>query len=179
MLFDDKPFPTDPKRVDQLNYCYMMDQDAQGNFLCTAPEASSIARSDREGNVRLVPTPTPNAYPRRGYRDDNNQFWFTEFFADNVASIDLDTDKITEYQIQPRYISPYYARPDSTGKIWISSTGSDRLLRLDPETGKVVKYLMPVEYDARKVVVDNSADRITVWLPNKNQGQLIRVDVTN
>ena len=179
MLFDDKPFPTDPKRVDQLNYCYMMDQDAQGNFLCTAPEASSIARSDREGNVRLVPTPTPNAYPRRGYRDDNNQFWFTEFFADNVASIDLDTDKITEYQIQPRYISPYYARPDSTGKIWISSTGSDRLLRLDPETGKVVKYLMPVEYDARKVVVDNSADRITVWLPNKNQGQLIRVEVTN
>jgi len=27
------------------------------------------------------------------------------------------------------------------------------------------------------VVVDNSAERITVWLPNKNQGQLIRVEV--
>lgn len=177
MLFDDKPLPTDPNRVGQLNYCYMMDQDAQGNFLCTAPEASSIARSDGQGKVRLVPTPTPNAYPRRGYRDTNNHFWFTEFFADNVAVIDLDTDKITEYPLQPRHISPYYARPDRTGKIWISSTGSDRLLRLDPETGKVIKYLMPVTYDARKVVVDNSADRITVWLPNKNQGQLIRVEV--
>ena len=179
MLFDDKPFPTDPDRVGQLNYCYMMDQDAEGNFLCTAPEASSIARSDGQGNVRLVPTPTPNAYPRRGYRDANNRFWFTEFFADNVAVIDLDTDNITEYPLQPRHISPYYARPDRTGKIWISSTGSDRLLRLDPETGEVVKYLMPVEYDARKVVVDNSADRITVWLPNKNHGQLIRVEVAN
>jgi streptogramin lyase len=179
MLFDDKPFPTDPDRVGQLNYCYMMDQDAEGNFLCTAPEASSIARSDGKGNVRLVTTPTPNAYPRRGYRDDNNHFWFTEFFADKVGVINLDTDKIMEYPLGPRYISPYYARPDRTGKIWISSTGSDRLLRLDPETGKVVKYLMPVEYDARKVVVDNSADRITVWLPNKNQGQLIRVEVTN
>ena len=179
MLFDDKPFPTDPNRVGQLNYCYMMDQDAEGNFLCTAPEASSIARSDGEGNVRLVPTLTPNAYPRRGYRDDNNHFWFTEFFADNVASIDLDTDQITEYPIQPRYISPYYARPDRNGKIWISSTGSDRLLRLDPETGNIVKYLMPVTYDARKVIVDNSADRITVWLPNKNQGQLIRIEVAN
>jgi virginiamycin B lyase len=177
MLFDDKPFPTDPDRVGQLNYCYMMDQDAAGNFLCTAPEASSIARSDGEGNVRLVPTPTPNAYPRRGYRDTNNGFWFTEFFADNVAVINLDNDEITEYPLQPRHISPYYARPDRNGKIWISSTGSDRLLRLDPETGKVVKYLMPVEYDARKVVVDNSADRITVWLPNKNQGQLIRIEV--
>ncbi|MDG1308452.1 MAG: carboxypeptidase regulatory-like domain-containing protein [Porticoccaceae bacterium] len=179
MLFDDKPFPTDPNRVGQLNYCYMMDQDADGNFLCTAPEASSIARSDSEGNVRLVSTPTPNAYPRRGYRDDNNHFWFTEFFADNVASIDLATDKITEYPIQPRYISPYYARPDRSGKIWISSTGSDRLMRLDPETGEVVKYLMPVSYDARKVVVDNSADRITVWLPNKNHGQLIRIEVAD
>jgi streptogramin lyase len=179
MLFDDKPFPTDPNRVGQLNYCYMMDQDADGNFLCTAPEASSIARSDSEGNVRLVSTPTPNAYPRRGYRDDNNHFWFTEFFADNVASIDLATDKITEYPIQPRYISPYYARPDRSGKIWISSTGSDRLMRLDPETGEVVKYLMPVSYDARKVVIDNSADRITVWLPNKNHGQLIRIEVAD
>ena len=179
ILFDDKQFPTDPNRVGQLNYCYMMDQDAEGNFLCTAPEASSIARSDGEGNVRLVPTLTPNAYPRRGYRDDNNHFWFTEFFADNVASIDLDTDQITEYPIQPRYISPYYARPDRNGKIWISSTGSDRLLRLDPETGNIVKYLMPVTYDARKVIVDNSADRITVWLPNKNQGQLIRIEVAN
>ncbi|MGK0499697.1 MAG: hypothetical protein ACJAYG_001339 [Oceanicoccus sp.] len=29
------------------------------------------------------------------------------------------------------------------------------------------------------MVVDNSADRITVWLPNKNQGQLIRGEVAN
>ena len=67
MLFDDKPFPTDPNRVGQLNYCYMMDQDAEGNFLCTAPEASSIARSDGEGNVRSsVPTPTPQCLSAAG-----------------------------------------------------------------------------------------------------------------
>jgi hypothetical protein len=176
-LFDDKPSPKDPGRVGQFNYCYMMDQDQQGNFLCTVPEASSIARADSEGKVRLIPTPTPHAYPRRGHRDDNNRFWFTEFFADKIAVIDLNTDEITEYPLEPRYISPYYARPDRTGKIWISSARSDRLMRLDPKTGKVVKYLMPVTYDARKVVADNSADRITVWLPNKNLGQLIRVEV--
>jgi hypothetical protein len=36
---------------------------------------------------------------------------------------------------------------------------------------------MPVYYDARKVVVDLSAATTTVWLANKNSGQLIRVEV--
>ena len=35
---------------------------------------------------------------------------------------------------------------------------------------------MPVYYDARKVVTDPTADRITVWLPNKNMSQLIKVE---
>jgi len=176
-LFDRWESPKDVDRVGQLNYCYMMDQDMDGNFLCTVPEASAIARTDSGGKVRLIPTPTPHAYPRRGYRDEKNRFWFGEFFADKVGYIDLETDEIKEYDIQPKYISPYYARPDRTGKIWISSVGSDRLLRLNPATGDVVQYLMPVTYDARKVVVDNNADRITVWLPNKNLGQLVRVEV--
>lgn len=176
-LFDDLPAPTSPGRVGQLNYCYMMDQDSNGNFLCTVPEASAIARTDSQGNVRMIPTPTPYSYPRRGYRDEQERFWFSEFFADKVAFIDLKTDKITEYPVGPKYIAPYYARPDRTGKIWVSSTGSDLMMRLDPKTGKVVKYLMPVNYDARKVVVDNRADRITVWLPNKNRSELIRIEV--
>lgn len=177
MLFDDRPSPESPHHDNQLNYCYMMDQDIAGNFLCTAPEPSAIARADAHGKVRLIPTPTPYAYPRRGYRDDKNRFWFSEFFADNVGVIDLNTDKIKEYPLTPRYISPYYTRADRNGDIWISSTGSDRLLKLDPETGEVVKFLMPVSYDARKVVIDDNADRITIWLPNKNQAQLIRVEI--
>jgi len=59
----------------------------------------------------------------------------------------------------------------------VSSTGSDRLLRLDPQTGEILQYLMPVAYDARKVVVDLSAKVTTVWLPNKNAAQLIRIEV--
>jgi streptogramin lyase len=176
-LFGGKPVPQDPNRANQRNYCYMMEQDKNGNFLCTTPEASAITRADADGNVRMIPTPTPHAYPRRGYRDDQNRFWFTEFWADRIGVIDLDTDEIKEYPLEPRYISPYYARPDAKGYIWVSSTGSDRLLRLDPRTGEVVKYLMPVYYDARKVVVDTSADHTTVWLPNKNRAQLIRVEI--
>lgn len=177
MLFNDKPLVESPHHDNQLNYCYMFDQDKDGNFLCTAPEPSAIARADSDGKVRLIHTPTPFSYPRRGYRDDENRFWFSEFFADRIGVINLDNDKITEFPLQPRYISPYYARPDRDGHIWVSSTGSDRLLRLNPKTGDVVQYLMPVSYDARKVVVDDRADRITVWLPNKNEAQLIRVEL--
>lgn len=178
MLFNDKPEPDDPHHIDPLNYCYMMDQDQNGDFICTAPEPSAIVRADlRSGKARLIYTPTPLAYPRRGYRDSNNQFWFGEFYADQVGVLDLHTDEIREFAMPHQFISPYYARPDEKGSVWISSTGSDRLLRLFPDTGDVVEYLMPVPYDARKVVVDTRADRITVWLPNKNAGELIRVEV--
>ena len=177
MLFDDKPTPVSPYHRNLLNYCYMMDQDADGRFLCTAPEPSAIARADNEGRVRLVYTPTRHAYPRRGYRDDQNRFWFAEFYADKVGMIDLSTDQITEYPLNEPFLFPYYARPDNAGRVWISSTGSDYLLKLDIASGQFTRYLMPVEYDARKVVVDEQATHTTIWLPNKNAGQLIRVEV--
>lgn len=177
-LFDAMPDPVDPTHVGPLNYCYMMDQDKDGDFLCTAPEPSGILRASlRTGKSRFIPTPTPIAYPRRGYRDPENRFWFGEFYADKIGMIDLNTDKITEYPVGVKWISPYYARPDGKGRIWVSATGSDRLLRLDPKTGAVVQYLMPVHYDARKVVVDLNADRTTVWLPNKNANELVRIEI--
>ena len=155
-----------------------MDQARDGNFLCTDAEESAVVRADSaSGRVRLIPTITPWAYPRRGYRDDANRFWFGEFYADKIGVLDLNTDTVKEYETTPKYISPYYARPDKNGNIWVSSTGSDRVLSLDPKSGEVIQYLMPVYYDARKVVVDLSAGKTTVWLPNKNLAQLIRIEV--
>ena len=177
-LYDGRPPPDDPGHANPFHYCYMMDQDQSGHFLCTDPSASAVMRADAgSGRLKLIPTITPFAYPRRGYRDDHNRFWFGEFYADKIGVIDLNTDTVKEYDTASKYLSPYYARPDKNGKIWVSSTGSDRLLRLDPGTGEILQYLMPVAYDARKVVVDLSAAVTTVWLPNKNAAQLIRVEV--
>ena len=93
--------------------------------------------------------------------------------------IDLNTDVIREYPVGLKWISPYYARPDAKGRVWVSALGSDRLLRLDPMTGKIDQFLMPVSYDARKVVVDVRANLTTVWLPNKNANQIIRVEIAD
>ncbi|GAB3287441.1 hypothetical protein GCM10027297_32170 [Parahaliea aestuarii] len=176
-LFGGLDQPEDPDRADQMNYCYMMDQDRDGNFLCTVPEGSGIARADTSGKVTFTPTPTPHAYPRRGRLASDNRFWFTEFFADQLAVIDLESNEITEYSLGIDFISPYYAHPDGKGRIWASSTGSDRLLRFNPATGELVQYLMPVYYDARKIVVVDGTDRTTIWIPNKNTAQLVRVEV--
>ena len=54
--------------------------------------------------------------------------------------------------------------------------GSDRVVRIEANTGETIEYLMPVYYDARKVVVDRSSGRTVVWLPNKNLAQLIRIE---
>jgi len=177
-LYEDKTPPVDPFHTNPFHFCYMSDQDADGNFLCTDPVGSAIVRADAAtGRTRLIPTPTPLAFPRRGYRDPQNRFWFGEFFADKIGVIDLATDRITEYETGTKYLSPYYARPDRNGDVWVSSTGSDRVLRLDPKTGGITQYLMPVYYDARKVVVDLNAKMTTVWLPNKNSGTLLRIEV--
>jgi len=177
-LFDHMPPPDDPWHDDPLNYCYMMDQDDSGDFICTAPVPSGIIRASRTtGKSTFYPTPTRHAYPRRGYRDEQNRFWFGEFYGDNIGVMDLNTNVINEYAIGTDFISPYYARPDGRGNVWVSSTGSDRLLRLKIADGEIVQYLMPVQYDARKVVVDSSSEHITVWLPNKNAAELIRVEI--
>lgn len=176
-LFGALEQPEDPDRADQMNYCYMMDQDRDGNFLCTVPEGSGVARADASGKVTFTPTPTPHAYPRRGRLASDNRFWFSEFFADQLAVIDLESNEITEYPLGIDFISPYYAHPDGKGRVWASSTGSDRLLRFTPDTGELVQYLMPVYYDARKIVVVDEEDRTTIWIPNKNTAQLIRVEV--
>jgi streptogramin lyase len=49
-------------------------------------------------------------------------------------------------------------------------------MRINPKTGETSEYLLPVYYDARKVVVDPSTANTNVWLPNKNLAQLIRIE---
>lgn len=162
---------------------YMVDRDSQDNAFFTdygrfGYQGSYISRIDgKTGEVTFYPTPTSNAFPRRGYIDPQDRFWFGEFYGDRIGMFDTRSEQFKEFPTPHPYSSPYYARPDKNGDIWASSNGSDRVLRLDPETGEFLEYLMPVYYDARKVVTDPSTNTTTVWLPNKNMAQLIRVEV--
>ena len=125
----------------------------------------------------MYPTPTPHAAPRRGRADEQGRFWFAEFWGDSLGVFDPDTQSIREFALSTKYMSPYAAAPDRDGQAWVSSNGSDRVIRVNPTTGETIEYLMPMYYDARKVVVDPSTLNTTIWLPNKNLAQLIRIEL--
>ena len=159
-------------------FCYQIDRDPQDDFLCADFYGSNIIKVDgRTGDTAVYPTLTPHAAPRRGRSDSQGRFWFAEFWGDRLGVLDPSTQSIQEFDLSTKYISPYAAAPDRNGQVWVSSNGSDRLFRVDPATGSVAEYLMPVYYDARKVVIDLSAETTTVWLPNKNLAQLIRIEI--
>jgi len=158
-------------------FCYQIARDAQDNFLCNDFYGSNIIRVNaKTGKTTIFPTPTPHAAPRRGRGDGEGRYWFGEFWGDKAAMLDLATGTIREFPFSTKYMSAYAAAPDARGEGWASSTGSDRVMRINPQTGETTEYLMPVYYDARKVVVDPSTANTTVWLPNKNLAQLIRIE---
>ncbi|MEQ1895783.1 MAG: hydrolase [Vicinamibacterales bacterium] len=158
-------------------FCYQVDRDPADNFYCADFYGSNIIRVDaRTGATAVFPTPTPNAAPRRGRTDNDGRFWFGEFWGDKLGLFDPATQSIREFPYSTKYMSAYAAASDRHGEGWGSSTGSDRVVRVNPKTGETTEYLMPVYYDARKVAVDDSAASTTVWLPNKNLAQLIRIE---
>ena len=143
----------------------------------TPGESHYVVRIDGEtGAATFIPTPTAKSFPRRGAMDPQDRFWFAEFWASNIGMLDTKTNRIQEFPIGIENFFPYFARPDRNGEIWASSTGSDRVARFNPKTGEMLHYLMPEYYDARKVVADPSTSGVTIWLPNKNLSQLIRIE---
>lgn len=161
-------------------FCYQIARDPQDNFLCNDFYGSNIIKvNGKTGATDVYPTPTPYAAPRRGRPDAQGRYWFAEFWGDKVGVLDPKTQSIKEFGFSTKYMSPYAAAPDYDGQVWVSSNGSDRVMRVNPTTGETLEYLMPVYYDARKVVVDPSTEHTTIWLPNKNLAQLIRIEVPN
>jgi virginiamycin B lyase len=161
-------------------FCYQIDRDPQDNFFCADYYGSTITTVDaKTGATKSYPTPTPNASPRRGAADDKGNFFFGEFTGDKVGMFDGAAKVVREFPVPVKYMAPYGAAPDNNGDVWASSIGSDRLIRVNPKTGETTLYLMPVYYDSRTVKVDRSATMTTIWLPNKNLSELIRIEVPN
>ena len=159
------------------DFCYQVARDPQDNMICNDFYGGKIIVVDaKTGRTRSFATPTPNSGPRRGRADGVGNYWFGEFWGDRAGVLDLKTGTLKEFAFSMKYASAYAAAPDGRGDGWVSSTGSDRVMRVNPKTGEKVEYLMPVYYDARKVVVDPSSKAPTVWLANKNLAQLIRIE---
>jgi streptogramin lyase len=115
--------------------------------------------------------------PRRVAADGNGDFvWVCEFFADQLAKIDIHTRRVTEYPLPHRYSQPYAVTVDKNHMVWISMLSSDRIAKFDPGTGRFTEYELPtLGTEVRHIQVDNSTDPPTVWLAYGRTDKIGRV----
>jgi virginiamycin B lyase len=115
--------------------------------------------------------------PRRIAADKNGDFlWVCEFFADQLARIDINTHKITEYQLPHRYSQPYAVTVDDHHMVWISMLSSDRIAEFNPQTESFTEYEIPtLGTEIRHIQVDERTNPPTVWVPEDRTNKIARI----
>jgi streptogramin lyase len=154
-------------KVDELELGYRTDSEANDR--------------DREINStrRLTAnTSTPlQKGPRRMAADRNGDFvWFTEFFADRIAKVDIHTRKVTEYPVPHMYTQPYAITVDDKHMVWFTMLSADRIAKFNPFTEKFTEYALPtLGTEIRHIQIDNTTNPPTVWLPYDRTNKIARI----
>ncbi len=158
--------------------------DSKGNRYLMKHRDSDIDRIDvaTEEHTRY-PTPTPNAFPRRGDYDSRDRIWFAEYNAGKIGMLDPETGKITEYTIPLPMAMPYGTGVDrNTDDVWVELYRHDRLVRLDSETGEMLQYLLPERHvmaRSPRPSPRSSAAHSIMWLgtlPKYGNGKLLKIE---
>ena len=152
--------------TDSKNNAYLMDFPSQYVWKIDA----------KTGAITSYKTPTDFSRPRRGRMDDQDRLWFAEWRADKIAMFDTKSGEFMEWAVPGKYVSPYDAQIDKAGKVWTDNMMDDRVTVLDPQTGKTVQYLMPIETNSRRVAVDNTGARPSLWLGANHQAVVLHVE---
>jgi streptogramin lyase len=129
------------------------------------------------GKVETYPTPTPKAAPRRGQLDSQDRAWFAEFYAMKIGMFDPKTKKIKEWDLQTPWGGTYDAVPDKNGEVWSGGMHTDYIFRLNPANGEVTKYMLPtLGTNIRRMDVDDSTNRVAVWIGENHHGKLTKIE---
>ena len=162
----------------ERRWVYQLVADSKGNPWGTDFTISSIVGVDAgTGAVRAFPTPTPNAWPRRGRMDADDRYWFAMYFGDRIGMFDTRAERFREWPTPRQYMTPYTASaPDRYGRVYAPSNTAERLLQLDPESGDIVEFQMPTDFDTKKILHDPTATQPTLWMANTRNARLVRVE---
>ncbi|MEA2906771.1 MAG: virginiamycin lyase [Alphaproteobacteria bacterium] len=167
-----KDMPKSPHSV------YGINADKENNLWFFDFGADNVGKIDaKSGTVTLYPTPTKKSKPRRGRFDTEGRLWFAEFGGERVGMFDTKTESFKEWEVPGRYFAPYDAAADKEGKVWTAGMNADRVLRLDPETGRFVEYPLPRYTNVRRIFVDNSTARPTLWIGNNHGAAIIKLEM--
>jgi streptogramin lyase len=160
-----------------LHGAYGLATDSKNNLFFLDFPNDYIGRIDATtGAVHYYQVPTPDAHPRRGRMDDQDRLWFAEWYGGKVGMLDPKTGDIREWQVPDIYAAPYDAVLDKNGEVWTGNDNDDRITRIDSRTGRTVQYLMPHEVNIRRVFVDNSTSRPTLWAGSNHTASIFKVE---
>src|SRR5580704_11880919 len=131
------------------------------------------------GDVTNFPTPTLDAAPRRLSMGADNNIWFGEWLGGKIGKLDVQTKKITEYDVRDPFAVIYQADMDpKSHTVWSYDWITDCEIRLDPKTGEITEYPMPVlDVESRRTAFDPSAPIPTMWIHGAGNAELIRIQL--
>ena len=172
---------TMPKEQNEFAGFYWVGIDSKDRVYSMEFSGGNISRFDRNtGKFTEWKPPTRNAGPRRGSVDAQDRLWFAEFFAGQLGMFDPKTETIREWKIPDSWPAPYVTAVDNKGsKVWITDFNSDFIYRFDMKTEQFTRLLLPEKnIRIRYLIVDDSTEPSTLWIPNFTPpGQIIKFQV--
>src|SRR5579885_1024246 len=117
--------------------------------------------------------------PRRLAADKKgNVVWVADWWGDNLAKIDIKTNKVMGYYQYPGagYAGVYSTVVDKNGMVWLNLMNADRVARFDPKTEKWTTFQLPsLGTETRFIAVDNRKDPVEVWTPYWRTSRIARI----
>jgi len=172
-----EPFKSAPKG--EPHNIYDVIPDSKNNAWFTDFRWRHIGRIDaKTGEVKMfeVPATAKVTAPRRGMMDSQDRLWFGQYRGDRIGMLDTRTGEFKNWDVAPRWSSPYDVMIDKNDEAWTGSMITDQVTRLDTKTGQMVDYLLPRTTNIRRVFVDNSTTPVTFWVGSNHGASIVRLE---
>lgn len=109
--------------------------DSRNTLWFTDARTNSIGKLDiaaKNGKVELIKIPTAKSGPMGiALSPDHRSIWFAEITGDKIASLDINSNKITEYPTGEN-TGPTLLTFDNKGVLWVTMSYSHNILRVEP-----------------------------------------------
>ncbi len=115
--------------------------------------------------------------PRRMSADFfGDTVWVTDYFGQDIASVDIHTLKVTYHDLPMKYASAYDLHLDNNHNVWVALRNADRVGKFDPRANKWTVYQLPsIGTECRSMYVDEYNKTGEVWLASIRGSKAIRM----
>ena len=93
-----------------------------------------------------------------------------------MCSSDLKTEKFQEWEAPHGFFAPYDASLDKNGYLWTAGMNADRVVRVNTKTGKMDEYQLPRYTNVRRIFVDDSQAKPSLWIGNNHGASIIKIE---